>query len=258
MKRLIYQVYVGNPSKLFDECVSSVSRYCAKYNIEHKVQREPILKINPDMSRQERSVGNWTKLGYMPIYEKENAFDLLPQYDQIAIVDSDIYIKDTAPNIFDEFKDEDFGAVIERDIPTNPKYVNKITKYSKAAFEKLTDVNWQWNNRGGEFYNMGLMVLNKSFLQYLEGMSAKDFILQPKFKDFVDGIGYYKWSTDQILLNYFVKKSGMKINNLSWKYNALYTAVTKDRIGESWFVHFFLKDKLPNKGENIQELIKKI
>ena len=102
MKRLIYQVYVGNTNKLYDWCVKSVSNYCKKFDITHIVQREPILKILPDPTRQERNVGNWTKLGYLPIFEKENAFDLLDQYDQIGIVDSDIYIKESAPNIFEE------------------------------------------------------------------------------------------------------------------------------------------------------------
>ena len=70
MKRLIYQVYVGNTNKLYDWCVQSVSNYCKKFDITHIVQREPILKILPDPTRQERNVGNWTKLGYLPIFEK--------------------------------------------------------------------------------------------------------------------------------------------------------------------------------------------
>ena len=120
----------------------------------------------------------------MPIFEKENAFDLLDQYDQIGIVDSDIYIKESAPNIFEELPIEyDFGGVVERSIPTNPKYVNKISKYSKAAFEKLQDVNWEWNEKGGKFYNMGLMILNKSFKNYLGGLTAKEIIHLSKYKD---------------------------------------------------------------------------
>ena len=259
MKRLIYQVYVGTTNKLYDWCVESVSQYCKKHGITHIVQREPILKILPDPTRQERNIGNWTKLGYLPIFEKENAFDLLDQYDQIGIVDSDIYIKDSAPNIFDDLPVQyDFGAVVERNIPTNHKYVNKITKYSRAAFEKLNDVDWQWNDKGGKFYNMGLMLLNKSFKNYLNGLTAKEFIHQPKYKDLVDGIGYYKWSTDQIMMNYFVKKENLKIKDLDWKWNGLYTAVPKDKIKESYFVHFFLRDKLPGRGENVEELAKKI
>jgi hypothetical protein len=48
----------------------------------------------------------------------------------------------------------------------------------------------------------------------------------------------------------------MSIKNMDWKWNGLYTANT--RIQECHFVHFFLKDKLPMGGENIQELIKNV
>lgn len=44
--------------------------------------------------------------GYLPIYEKENAFDYLDDYDQIAIIDADIYIRPDAPNIFEDFGTE--------------------------------------------------------------------------------------------------------------------------------------------------------
>ena len=50
----------------------------------------------------------------------------------------------------------------------------------------------------------------------------------------------------------------MKQKELSWKWNALYTAVSNDKIKEANFVHFFLKDKLPNGGENIEELMKDV
>ena len=45
---------------------------------------------------------------------------------------------------------------------------------------------------------------------------------------------------------------------LDWKWNALYTAIPNNKIKEAYFVHFFLKDKLPNGGENVEELMKTI
>jgi hypothetical protein len=66
-------------------------------------------------------------------------------------------------------------------------------------------------------------------------------------------MGPWKWSTDQTLLNYWIKKEQMKVKKLHWKWNGLYTANTK--INECHFVHFFLKDKLPQNGENIEELM---
>ena len=45
----------------------------------------------------------------------------------------------------------------------------------------------------------------------------------------------------------------MKVKHMDWKWNGLFTANTK--IKECHFVHFFLKDKLPNAGENVKELM---
>ena len=67
MKRLVYQVYVGNTNNLYDTCTQSVSEYCKKYGFDHIIQREPILKIKPDMSRTGRSKEAVERLGYLPI-----------------------------------------------------------------------------------------------------------------------------------------------------------------------------------------------
>ena len=81
MKRLIYQVSIGKPSKLYDTCVDSVSRYCEKNNIDHIVQTTPKLRIKPDIFSTNRSPESYGKYGgFLPIYEKENAFDLLDKY----------------------------------------------------------------------------------------------------------------------------------------------------------------------------------
>ena len=74
MKRLIFQVSVGKPSKLYTTCIKSVAEYCKKYGIDHIVLTEPKLRIRPDMKRTGRSKEAVEKLGYMPIYEKENQY----------------------------------------------------------------------------------------------------------------------------------------------------------------------------------------
>ena len=120
MKKLIFQVSVGRPSTLYTTCINSVAEYCKKYSIDHIVLTDPKLKIRPDMERTGRSKEAVEKLGYMPIYEKENAFEYFDRYDQVAIVDSDIYIKPNAPDIFLDLPLEfDFGGVAERELPLN-------------------------------------------------------------------------------------------------------------------------------------------
>lgn len=256
MRCLIYQVYVGPKLKLYDYCVESVAKYCRKYNIDHIVQREPVLKIVPDISVTNRSSASYGKLGYLPIYEKENAFSYLDKYDKIAIVDSDIYVRDSAPYIFDQLEDGvEFGAVVEREMPLTKGYVNKIINYSQEQYQSLTDVNWKKNDRGYEFMNMGLILISKELKKHLNDQTPKQFLSRSEFKQFVDGVGMWKWSTDQTLLNYWIRRHGIKYKHLDWRWNALYKGIEDKFLSESYLIHFFLKDHLPSRGENIQQLL---
>lgn len=263
MKRLIYQVSLGNQgkSKLYDKCIESVSYYAQKHDIVHYVQQIPKMKIKPDPFSSNRSTDSWQKHGgFLPIYEKENAFDLLDEYDQIAIIDADIYIRPNSPNIFDDMTDDNaFGCVFEREMPITEKYKQKIRNYSQMQYGQLhsNKTDFKPNGLGFEFANMGMIVLNcKKFKPYLQGQTAKEFLTRMEFKDFVDGKGAWKWSTDQTLLNFFLKKYDVPTQRLSHIWNGLYGANTE--IENCHFVHFFLKDLLPNQGENIEELLRTI
>ena len=55
MRRLIYQVYTGKPSKLYDHCTASVRAYAEKINAEYIIQTQPIMKIKPDVFATNRS-----------------------------------------------------------------------------------------------------------------------------------------------------------------------------------------------------------
>ena len=263
MKKLIYQVYTGKRSRLYDTCTQSVEEYAASIGAEYMIQREPILRIKPDIFTTNRSKESYEKYGgFLPIYEKENAFAYFDSYDQIAIIDADVYIRPgCTESIFDAIdSNSDFAGVLERDMPLTPQYERKVANYTRmqygmAGMHQLFD----WNcpkGMGADFYNMGIMVMNKSFSRYLNGQTPEQFLMRPEFKGFIDGMGAWKWSTDQTLLNYFVKKTGMKVTNLHWKWNGLFTA--NEKIKECNFVHFFLKDKLPERGENIEELLKHV
>lgn len=263
MKRLIFQVCLGEQrnSKLYKHCIESVENYATRHGIEHKVISIAKLKIRPDIFSSNRSDESWKKHGgFLPIYEKEQAFDMLDEYDQIAIIDADIYIRDDAPNIFDDFGTEDaWGSVVEREMPITEKYRQKIFNYSRMQYGNLHShkTDFKPNNLGFEFFNMGMIVINcEKFKPYLKGQTAKQFITRMEFKDFVDGMGAWKWSTDQTLLNYFLKKYNVPTKKMSHVWNGLYGANTK--IEECYFVHFFLKDHLPERGENVQELMKQI
>lgn len=256
MKRLIYQVYVGKRAKLYDFCTESVAEYCKKYGIDHHIQRTPILMIKPDVFMTNRSKESYEKYGgYLPIYEKENAFTYFNSYDQVLILDADIYIKSDAPNIFDELDETtDFAGVVEREMPLNRQYQNKIVGYSKMQYGNIKNVDWKWNQLGGEFFNMGMMLMNNRIKKYLNNETPRQFLARPRFKPFIDGVGPWKWSTDQTLLNVWLKEEQMNVKHLNWKWNALYTAIPNEKIRDAHFIHFFLRDKLPARGENINQL----
>ena len=260
MKKLIYQVYTGKRSELYDHCTQSVKAYADRIGSQYLIQREPILCIAPDIFTTNRSKESYEKYGgFLPIYEKENAFAYLDSYDQIAIIDADIFVRpDCDECLFSASgTDCDFAGVIERTMAITPEYQAKIHNYSRMqyAHNSISEL-FDWNNLGADFYNMGMMVINKSISKYLRGQTPEQFIRRPEFKNFVDGIGPWKWSTDQTLLNYWVKKERMVVNNLDWKWNGLFTANTN--IKECNFIHFFLKDKLPNRGENVKDLMSMI
>lgn len=242
-KTLIYQVKIGS-SPLYDWCTNSVIRYAENINSDYIQQNEPILKILPKKRKESNRSDKVFEKGYLPIFEKENAFDYLNKYDQIAIIDADVYIKETSPNVFIELPEEyNFGGVLECDMPITDKYRQKIKAYSNGQYRQISSniPEWKWDNSYGfPFWNMGVMVINTSFFKYLNGMNTKEFIEQPKFKDFIDGKGNWKWSTDQTMMNWWIREQKMKTKNFDWRYNALYKAIKDEYLKQAHFIHFFL------------------
>lgn len=262
MKNLIYQVYLGNKSNLYDHCTESVKKYAERIGADYKILKTPKLMIKPNIFRTGRvgKTGGWQKHGYMPIFEKENVFDYFNQYDNCCVIDSDIYVRDDAPDIFNEIADSTVASVYECDLPIIGEYANKIKQYSTSICYHYKRDSWKWNQRtGADFFNSGVMVYNSSkMLKALGGMSARQFLEQSVLQDWIDGIGPLKWQSDQMTLNYWFLLKNIEVKRLDWRWNALYTAVKDDEIKKAHFVHFFLKDHLPQKGEDIQNLMRLI
>lgn len=218
MKTLIYQVYTGKRSKLYDHCTQSVKLYAKRIGADYHVQRHPILCIKPDVFATNRSRKSYEKYGgFLPIYEKENSFNYLKSYDQVAVIDADVFIHyEVTENIFTDVTSEySFGAVVERQMPITETYKNKIANYSNMQYSNIRNVDWKWNKLGAEFMNMGVMVMNKSLLKYLKGETPAQFLNRPRFKPFIDGMGAWKWSTDQTLLNTWIKEEKFQQNILT-------------------------------------------
>lgn len=243
----IVQVNVGAGKPLFDKCIASVQEYALRHRMEHILINEPILKIKPKNSQRSK---NALRLGYLPIYEKEYAFDLLETYDEIAIIDADVFIDADSPSVFANV-DRPFAGCVEREMPLTKAYYNKVAAYSGGQYSPLKDVNWDWKDNMAHYYNMGVMLINRELLPYLDGLNAKAWVEQQQFEKFVNGEGQWRWSTDQTMLNYWVKKKSVPIQSLSWIWNALFGGIRRDQHKKAHFHHFFLSDHLPNGGMDL-------
>lgn len=231
-KRLIYQVAVGPKRELWETCIESIAGYAAAHGVEHRVQREPILRIAP--RRSQRSEGAM-RLGYLPILEKFNAWSLLAHYDEIAVIDADVYARRGAPLIFDEAPvGAVFCAAVERRMPIVPAYAAKLDQYARG----------QYGDPSYPFRNCGVLVLRRELRDWMRGQDALEFVRRREFEPYIDGVGPYRWSTDQTLLNWWLRLEGVPAGDLSWKWNALYGMLEPWAIEQAHFVHFLLSDHL--------------
>lgn len=46
--------------------------------------------------------------------------------------------------------------------------------------------------------------------------------------------------------------------NMDWRWNGLFKGIDDAQIPKAYFIHFFLKDLLPQRGENVADLMKVI
>ena len=259
MKRLIYQVALGK-RRLYDACGYSVSQYAKRIGADYKRQTEGLLRITPDPFLSNRSPDSIKPLGYLPIYEKENALGQLHHYDQVAVIDADVYVSlECNESIFDEVPPSvALGAVIESDLPLTEEYRRKLQTYSKMQYgqnRRIADLFTWDKHKAARFFNVGVMVVNKRFLDYMGGMTPRQWLLQPRFKPFIDGLGAWKWSTDQTLLNVFIKEEKVPTTSLPYKWNFLYGAADQSAIEQANFLHFFLSAKLKQGGDNIESIL---
>jgi hypothetical protein len=243
MRRLIFQVAVGEVPEFYTPCMDSVRAYADRIGAHYFRLVEPILRIVPKKSNRSE---NALRLGYLPIFEKEHGFSYLGEYDQVAIIDADVYVRDSAPSIFNVAEGFDFAGVREDDLPLLPQFEKKIRSYAMD----------QYHSRMFPYFNMGVTVWSANVLTYLNGETPKQFIERPEFEKFVNGEGKYRWSTDQTLLNTWVKDTGMSKRNLDWRWNCMYDYVVPTALrANPYFVHFALAANMPRKGAEIPEII---
>lgn len=244
MKRLCYQVLVGERRPLWDKCVASVAAYCARHGIIHEVQLEMVLKVKPKKSlRSEGAV----RLGGLPNLEKLNGLTRFKDFDQIALIDSDVWASPDAPNIFDHVQpDCDVAGVTERALPISDAYARKLDRYEKMQFDPVGGV-------GLPFLQCGVMVYNRSFARFMPD-GPKAFWEQQNLESFINGDGGWRWQSEQCTLSWFLRANDARIGTLDPRFNWLFGVLQPGRQAEGWLHHFFLSQHLTH--DNPAEMVR--
>jgi hypothetical protein len=174
---------------------------------------------------------NWTDAsGYQVLgYKKMELAGLLDTYDRVLFVDTDVIIREDAPDLFEIVPEDQLGMFEEG-------------RYYDRTHSTLIYMTWAGFNLSkwdGQYYNSGVIVLSKQH---------RDVFVQPPQQ--VDHFGEQTW------LNTLIADRQTKIFPLQHRFNHLLGLdlnFGEDRL-DSYFVHYAgMRTTLPD-----QELLKLI
>lgn len=194
MKRLIYTTAVNTQgrtvkdSDIFNLARNTWEHYCKRYNIDFYVIDKP---------QHQDTQPHWFRYWI---------FDLKPEYDQYLYVDTDVFVKWNAPNIFDVHKQGKLYAVQDNG------GLSWVWEGIKAYQTMFPDVTLEWD----EYFNSGVMLFDKSHKQVFQ--TFKEFYTNNQ-----QGIGVYREKYrkghDQTIFNYFLRHAGTDVELISEKWN---------------------------------------
>lgn len=180
--------------------------YCNKHNIDLIVNRTEKVK-------------HTVRLPIKGMFERFQLYDLLEKYDRACYIDSDIYIKNNSPNIFDFVPTTKLGIYCES------KDVNR------DAFISHMKRNLKIDDNIPVYYNSGVLVASKIHKQIFKLDKLNKFFDKPNI---VPGL----WP-DQDYLNYYIHKHDVNVYNIGYKFNFLKSEeALKNKENEAYFIHF--------------------
>jgi hypothetical protein len=177
----------------------------------------PTIKAYADRIGAEFKVINEKKISSTSIHwEKFQIFDLLNIYDRILFVDTDIIIREDAPNLFDIVPKDKLGMFNE-------------APWTLRSRELMIDVCKQYgvilSNWDGRYFNTGVMVISRAH---------KYLFKKPDLEYF----SFYEQTYLNMRIAEFVIKEELKIFELEYRFNRM---TCMDRFtGEERFASYFI------------------
>lgn len=151
-----------------------------------------------------------TKKHKFPAYKKLDISKLLEKYDRVLYVDTDILIRDDAPNLFDIVPETHVGLFEEG------QFMNR-----QEAMRQLSPNEMEWITRG-TYYNTGVMVVSKAHASMFTRPAVETYNFM-----------------EQTWLNLILFKTEHPVHHLPYKFNRM---VWMDACGEnrldSYFLHY--------------------
>ena len=134
---IIFTLNLGEETA-FDPAIKSVKEYANRYGIAHVVCTKP-------------------KIHYRHLeYEKYQCLELFNKYSRVLCLDRDVLIAPDAPNIFDEYPDENILYAYDENQPLRTMNRDQIV----LAIKK--DIDWPKNHYDmSVYYNGGVVIINK-------------------------------------------------------------------------------------------------
>lgn len=227
MKTALFNVCIGhNPE--WDLCLDSQKKYCEKYNIARYVSTE--YSFN-------------SKLSHI-YFEKFQAYKLLSkgEFDRVLIIDSDVMISPSAPNIFEEYNLSNIFYGYDENVIT-PQYTDillpgyikprRVDIMNRDPYVDITKPDYFWNKNKYNrkvYYNAGISLVDTQFaISILDNFDAV-----ANYPNITYSFG------DQTYLNALIQKLNLRNISFDRSWNYMGQGVTdteNERLNQN-FIHY--------------------
>jgi lipopolysaccharide biosynthesis glycosyltransferase len=206
-KLAVYTLQIkNNKDDIFDDCFKSIKSYAEKCGAD-LISRYSIQDHKLSDEKNYKNI----------IMEKFFMRDLLSCYDRVLYVDADILIKNDAPNIFDYYDNQGY-VYMYNEIKFNGVQYDKQVKNASALY----NINWTKTGEHYDFFNAGVMLVNK-FQKRLFTYDPDDYFI---FDDL-------PMLVDEPYLHFNLFKYNIPIQEMDKRFNTM--VYFED---DGWFLHF--------------------
>jgi hypothetical protein len=158
-------------------------------------------------------------------YEIFQCYDLFDTYQRIAVIDTDVLITQSCPNLFEVVPTEKIGVIYE------DKYTRKQDRRTRIrnCQKQLGEIGWRWG-----YVNTGVLVLSR---------------IHRKILTYKPGEVWNNYGYDDVLIGYKIHKYRHPVYELPYKFNhmSMFSEIGKNHL-KSYIIHYAGRGFSPKKS----------